>query len=127
MGGAHLGAKSAACNHPWPMDKQQDKQARGEAFDWRHTQTRVCRFGLLLHQLAVSSFHLAPPNDPDGPPFSPFSEEGPKERVSGVIDADDDGGAPYLHGRPSPPPKWISFQHSESRVETCATHPRESF
>lgn len=129
MGGAHLGAKSAACNHPWPMDKQQDKrqdkQARGEAFDWRHTQTRVCRFGLLLHQLAVSSFHLAPPNDPDGPPFSPFSEEGPKERVSGVIDADDDGGAPYLHGRPSPPPKWISSQHSESRVETCATHPRE--
>lgn len=84
------------------MDKQQDKQARGEAFDWRHTQTRVCRFGLLLHQLAVSSFHLAPPNDPDGLPFSPFSEEGPKERVSGVIDADDDGGAPYLHGRPVP-------------------------
>lgn len=127
MGGAHLGAKSAACNHPWPMDKQQDKQARGEAFDWRHTQTRVCRFGLLLHQLAVSSFHLAPPNDPDGPPFSPFSEEGPKERVSGVIDADDDGGLhTFTAARPRHPSGYrSSIQNPESR-HVQPTHERAS-
>lgn len=109
----------ATIRGPWTSNRTSKLEARHS----RHTQSR---FGLLLHQLAVSSFHLAPPNDPDGPPFSPFSEEGPKESVSGVIEADDDGGAPYFDGRPSPPPKWISSQHPESRVETCATHPRAS-
>lgn len=102
MGGAHLGAKSAACNHPWPMDKQQDKQARGETFDWRHTQTRVCRFGLLLHQLAVSSFHLAPPNDPDGPLFPRSAKRGRRRGSPALLTLMMMGGAPYLHGPPVP-------------------------
>lgn len=86
----------ATIRGPWTSNRTSKLEARYS----RHTQSR---FGLLLHQLAVSSFHLAPPNDPDGPPFSPFSEEGPKESVSGVIEADDDdGGAPYFDGRPVP-------------------------
>lgn len=126
-------AKSAACNHPWTMahgswtSNMEGKQARGETFHSRHAQNRVCRFGLLLHQLAVSSFHLAPLNEPDGPPFSPFSEEGPKERVSGVIEADDDGGPhTFTAARPRCPSGYRpSIQIPKSRVGTCATHPRE--